>query len=417
MHKPYLILLLMVAVLFTACSPSAAPVSPTAAATKPAVQSTQASEQDPNAAEMTCQVVSLSPTQEATEASMFPPPTETDWALGSNPDATLTIIEYSDFQCPYCSQLAPILEELQKNHPNDVRIIFRHFPLPSHELALKGAAAAEAAGIQGKFWEMHNKIFEGQNTWAVGNADQFPTWLEEQAQSIGLDKVKFVSDMNSKTVTEKVAAAQKHGNDIGIPGTPMVLLNGQYYQGPRDLASFESILKMFQLKDRAFTYCPPMNIDPQKQYIATIKTEKGDIVMQLYPDKAPMAVNSFVFLAQKGWFNDVIFHRVIKDFVAQSGDPSGTGFGTPGYSFGDEIKDLKFDKEGVVGMANAGPGSNGSQFFITLAPASQLDGKYTVFGQVVQGIDVVKKLTPRDPSQGGDLPPGDKILTVEISEK
>jgi cyclophilin family peptidyl-prolyl cis-trans isomerase len=158
-------------------------------------------------------------------------------------------------------------------------------------------------------------------------------------------------------------------------------------------------------------------VNPQKQYIATLHTEKGDIVMQLFADKAPLAVNSFVFLARQGWFNGVTFHRVIPGFMAQAGDPSGTGSGNPGYFFDNEINDLKFDKPGMVGMANNGPDTNGSQFFITYAPAAQLDGGYTVFGQVLSGLDVAEKLTPRDPGQGAGLQPGDKILSVDIEEK
>ena len=176
---------------------------------------------------------------------------------------------------------------------------------------------------------------------------------------------------------------------------------------------------MFQLEDRQYTYCPPMGIDPQKQYTATLKTEKGDIVIQLFPDKAPMAVNSFVFLAREGWFNNVTFHRVLPNFIAQTGDPSGSGYGGPGYYFSDEINDLKYDKEGMVGLATSGPGTgtNGSQFFITFGALPDLDGQYTIFGQVIEGMDAVKKLNPRDANQAPNLPPGDKILTVEIIEK
>ena len=396
----------------TASLPPAAMATPTVAATV-----TPGPTQDPNAKTMTCQIVSVSPTQGPTEESMFPPPSETDYMLGDKASAALTIIEYSDFECPYCSQLAPILEQLQQKHPDDVRVIFRYFPLPSHSLSIPAAEAAEAAGMQGKFWEMHNALFSNQNTWAAMTADQFSAWLDQQAKTIGLDVTKFDQDRQSKAVVDKIQAAQKHGIDIGIPGTPAVIVNGQYYQGPRDYASFESLLGLFQLQSRQFTLCPPMQVSPKKQYMATFKTEKGDFVVQLYPDKALMAVNSFVFLARQGWFNNVTFHRVIPGFVAQTGDPSGTGYGGPGYSFGDEISDLKFDKEGVLGMANAGPGSNGSQFFITYAAQPSLDGKYTVFGKVIQGMDVVKSLTPRDPSQSSDLPPGTKILSVEIQEK
>ena len=139
--------------------------------------------------------------------------------------------------------------------------------------------------------------------------------------------------------------------------------------------------------------------------------------MQLFPDKAPLAVNSFVFLARQGWFDGVTFHRVIPGFIAQAGDPSGTGRGNPGYFFNNEISDLKFDKPGMLAMANSGPDTNGSQFFITFAPAANLDGSYTIFGQVISGLDVAEKLTPRDTSQGGNLSPGDKIISVIIEEK
>lgn len=310
-----------------------------------------------------------------------------------------------------------MLAQLAEKHPQEVLVVYRHFPLPSHELALLGAQAAEAAGLQGKFWEMHDKIFAEQGAWAGFTPQQFQQWLVDQAQPLDLDKDRFAKDMLSEPVVSKVQAAQKHGIDAQIPGTPFLLLNGQIYQGPRDLGNLEAIMNLFTLKDRQFTYCPPMQIDPQKQYTATLKTEKGDIVVQLFPDKAPKTVNSFVFLARQGWFNNVTFHRVIPGFVAQAGDPSGTGFGGPGYAFEDEISDLKFDKAGILGMANSGPGSNGSQFFITMAAAPNLDGKYTVFGQVIQGIETLSKLTPRDPSTSIDLPPGDKILSVEIKEQ
>jgi peptidylprolyl isomerase len=140
--------------------------------------------------------------------------------------------------------------------------------------------------------------------------------------------------------------------------------------------------------------------------------------MELYPKEAPWAVNSFVFLAQQGWFDGVTFHRVIQDFVAQSGDPSGTGYGGPGYTFGTEISsNLNFDQEGMVGMARGtDPSTNGSQFFITLGAVSQLDGKYTVFGKVTSGMDVVKQITLRNQDASSTLlPAGDKINSITIT--
>jgi cyclophilin family peptidyl-prolyl cis-trans isomerase len=166
-----------------------------------------------------------------------------------------------------------------------------------------------------------------------------------------------------------------------------------------------------------YSAAPPMTIDKNKQYFATVKMAKGgEFVIQLYPSKAPITVNSFVFLARQGFFNGVTFHRVLDGFMAQGGDPTGTGGGGPGYSFVNEDSDLKFDKAGVVAMANAGRDTNGSQFFITFGPQEQLNGSYTIFGQVTSGMDVVNGLTRRDPQQNPTFP-GDAIESITITEK
>lgn len=158
-----------------------------------------------------------------------------------------------------------------------------------------------------------------------------------------------------------------------------------------------------------------MQLQPGASYTATLHTEKGDIVIELFPQVAPFAVNSFVFLAEHDWFDNVTFHRVLPGFVAQGGDPTGTGYGGPGYAFAIEPStSLLFDRPGLLAMANAGPTSNGSQFFITLGEAEHLNGQFSIFGEVIQGMDVVESLTPRDPSQAIDLPPGDLILDVTI---
>jgi peptidylprolyl isomerase len=166
-----------------------------------------------------------------------------------------------------------------------------------------------------------------------------------------------------------------------------------------------------------FAAPPTMQIDINKQYFATIKMVKGgEFVIQLYPDKAPITVNSFVFLARKGFFNGVTFHRVIDGFMAQGGDQSGTGMSGPGYEFVNEKNDLLFDKAGVVAMANAGPDTNGSQFFITFGPVGLAESDYTIFGQVISGMDVVNNLTRRDPQQNPSFS-GDVMESVAISEK
>ncbi|MBL8055857.1 MAG: peptidylprolyl isomerase [Anaerolineales bacterium] len=161
-----------------------------------------------------------------------------------------------------------------------------------------------------------------------------------------------------------------------------------------------------------------MQIDPAKQYLATIDTVKGKIVVELLPQAAPRAVNSFVFLARQGYFDGVTFHRVLPGFVAQGGDPTGTGMGGPGYEFPNEVvPELTFSEPGLLAMANAGPDTNGSQFFITFAALPHLDGGYTIFGRVQSGLEVALALTPRNPQENPDAPPGDAINTITIEEK
>jgi peptidyl-prolyl cis-trans isomerase B (cyclophilin B) len=151
---------------------------------------------------------------------------------------------------------------------------------------------------------------------------------------------------------------------------------------------------------------PAMQIDTKKSYQATITTNKGEIVVDLYTEHAPKTVNNFVFLAREGFYDSVTFHRVISNFMIQGGDPTGTGTGGPGYRFEDEVKQNPMKHEtGVLSMANAGPNTNGSQFFITHSPQPHLDGKHTVFGKVVSGMDVVNGIRQ-----------GDRMEKVEISE-
>ncbi|MEW6240719.1 MAG: peptidylprolyl isomerase [Chloroflexota bacterium] len=160
---------------------------------------------------------------------------------------------------------------------------------------------------------------------------------------------------------------------------------------------------------------PEMEIDSKKKYTATIKTDNGDIVIALHADKAPKTVNNFVFLARQGFYEGVIFHRVIANFMAQGGDPTGIGSGGPGYKFADEFHpSLKHDKPGVLSMANAGPNTNGSQFFITHIPTPHLDNKHSVFGQVTGGMDVLMSIKPRNPMNPEY--PGVKIHSVVIEE-
>jgi cyclophilin family peptidyl-prolyl cis-trans isomerase len=171
------------------------------------------------------------------------------------------------------------------------------------------------------------------------------------------------------------------------------------------------------VEKKTYSSAPAMSIDKTKKYTATFKMAKGgEFTVQLYADKAPNTVNNFVFLAREKYFDGTTFHRVLEGFMAQAGDPTGTGMGDPGYKFNNEDSDLKFDKAGVVAMANAGRDTNGSQFFITFVATPQLDGGYTIFGQVTDGMDVVNRITRRDPEQNPNFT-GDVIESITINEQ
>ncbi len=164
-----------------------------------------------------------------------------------------------------------------------------------------------------------------------------------------------------------------------------------------------------------YTAPPEMVIDSAQYYYATLQTAQGDIRVQLFADRAPTTVNNFVFLAREGFYDNTTFHRVIEDFMAQAGDPTGTGTGGPGYQFEDEFDPYtEFDRGGLLAMANSGPGTNGSQFFITYEPTPWLNGLHTIFGEVIEGREVLDSLSLRDPMAASE--PGDLIESITIEE-
>jgi len=163
-----------------------------------------------------------------------------------------------------------------------------------------------------------------------------------------------------------------------------------------------------------YTAPPELLIDTSARYTATIRMKNGgEVFIELYDDQSPNTVNNFVFLACKGFYDGTTFHRVLPDFMAQGGDPTGTGMGGPGYEFDNEYSNLTFDKPGVLAMANAGPDTNGSQFFITFVSAPWLDGEFTIFGKVLQGMDIVFAITLRDPDKNPTFQ-GDMIDQIII---
>jgi cyclophilin family peptidyl-prolyl cis-trans isomerase len=221
---------------------------------------------------------------------------------------------------------------------------------------------------------------------------------------------------------ERLRRAKQAERRIQMAGGGIVLLilavlAFMYFSNREPAAQEPAAIDTPQTAALQYSAYPPMTIDVDKQYFALVKMANGgEFTIQLLPDKAPKTVNSFVFLAREGYFNGVTFHRVLDGFMAQGGDPTGTGMGGPGYEFENEDSDLTFDKEGVVAMANAGPDTNGSQFFITFGPTPQLNGGYTIFGQVIEGMDVVNAITRRDPDTNPSFA-GDAIESITITEQ
>jgi len=373
----------------------------------------------PPTLESTCSVITAESTPEPDPNSLFPAVSEADFSFGPI-DAPVTLVEYCDFQSAGCRNISTVVAALMQNR-DDVRFVFRPFPLIGVEgmdKSEKAMLAALAADKQGKFWVMYDLFFVKHEEWASLRPAEFEIWVIQEATAVGLDADQLQGAINASETTTRMMSMYEAAKKIGFPAVPVLLINGALQ--PPYLLDYQSIsdaIGLIVLGKKQFSDCPPFNITASKKYVATIHVEKGDIVIELFPGKVPLAVNSFIFLAREGWYDGITFHRVIPGFAAQAGDPSGTGLGNPGYFFNNEVSDLKYDKPGMVGMANSGPDTNGSQFFITFAPAPHLDGSFTLFGQVLSGLEVAEQLTPRDPDQTPGLPPGDRILGVEIEEK
>jgi cyclophilin family peptidyl-prolyl cis-trans isomerase/2-hydroxychromene-2-carboxylate isomerase len=320
-----------------------------------------------------------------------------------------------------------VLARLVDAYPETVQLVYRHFPLNNiHANAQKAAEAAEAAGAQDAFWEYHDALFEQQGEWSSLATDAAHDYFVALADELGLDGEALGEDLNNDTYAEYVTAVETESVAIGLSGTPSVIVDGFLIPNvPFEYEIWESYvqqrLAMLEaeeiLADRQYEAPPPMTIDVEADYTATILLENGEeIVIELLPESAPETVNNFVFLAEEGWYDGVTFHRVIPGFMAQTGDPTGLGIGDPGYAIDDEFDpELSHDGLGVVSMANSGPNTGGSQFFITTGPATHLDGLHAIFGRVIEGQDVVESITPRDP-QDPNAPEGDRIETITIEK-
>ena len=196
-----------------------------------------------------------------------------------------------------------MLAQLHEDYPDDVRIVYRHFPLTEiHDKAQLAAEATEAAGVQGQFWPMHDLLFARFGEWNSLSPDQFRQLLDDYAAEIGLDLPQFIADLDNGTFTAKVLTARETAIALSLRGTPVVVVNGAYYNDlPYDYFTLNAIIQLELLRERQFAEAPPLVIDPTANYIALLELETGTVVLDLFAEQAPTTVNSFAFLACQGW--------------------------------------------------------------------------------------------------------------------
>lgn len=338
---------------------------------------------------------------------------ETDYAKGASiADAEMVIYEYSDFQCPGCGGMYPILEAFLELNPNTA-LVYRHFPLDFHPNAQLTSEASEAAGAQGKFWEMHNLLFDRVPEWSSLPEDQLLERLSSYAEDLELDVDAFDTALKEGTYTAKVNGHYEEARELGLPGTPTFIFDNVMFPSDiglslQGLIAFQSIIE--NQDELFYAEAPEMTLEDGAVYEAVLKTTKGDIRVNLLSEAAPVSVNSFIFLAQEDWYNGSDFFFVRDNFVAVTGDPTNSTVGYPGYYCQGETQN-NFDRAGLVGML-----ANG-QFFLTLGTdAAQLNGQFALIGQVIEGLDVLVELTRRvvgDPT----APAADVIESIQIIKK
>ncbi len=392
--------------------------SPTATSTPPVTSTSQSQAAALSPTPLLLCVDARGPTPAANQPSLFPPVSSQDHIRGES-EAAVTVIMYSDFQCGDCAKVAAALEAARVKYPAELRVVYRHYPLATrYDKTLLTLQASESAHLQGKFWELHDLLFARQSEWQAMPPEQFKPWLKNQTAALGLDTNRYERDLNSDAVRNAVFAATQASQQYGQVPLPLLLINGEIVKNPYILVNLEQLIHLYALPARQFSTCPPFSINPAKTYSAALKTSRGDITVRLFADKAPNTVNNFIFLAQNGWYDNVPFHQVVPGALALTGDPSGTGMGNPGYFIPDEINpSLQFDRAGILAMFNVGPGSNGSQFFITLGPQPDLNGRYTVFGEVTSGLDILSGFAPRNPGLMASPNEPEMLLTVIIEER
>jgi cyclophilin family peptidyl-prolyl cis-trans isomerase len=305
-------------------------------------------------------------------------------------------------------------EYLRDEYGDQLRFAYRHLPLVSiHDKAVITAEATEAAAAQGKFWEMHDLLYERVQEWNALSEEDLLDKLVEYAGELELDAARFEEELGEHVYREQILADLEAYEEYGQMATPTYVINKSFYP-TQEFGGFSRLQAFIGLNlhsDKMYDSPPPQVVEPEKDYVATIRTTKGDIEVELLDDQAPKNVNSFVFLAQDGWYDGLDFFFVDHEAMAVTGDPTNSGGTLPyaGYSCTLEtVPDQALDEAGIVA-------SLGTTFFITYSPQPDFAANFTIIGRVADGMDVAESLAVTRP--GPDQVEPDAIETIVIEEK
>jgi cyclophilin family peptidyl-prolyl cis-trans isomerase len=330
----------------------------------------------------------------------------------------VAILAYSDFDCDLCASYAAAIKEIRDHHPEEVSYTFRPFPLTEvHPKAAQAAAAFLAAPDEESAYAIHDLLFNQRDEWKGLSPSDFQVWLATLASEVGHDRDEFSAHLTSVETEGHLKERIQHAQASGVPGVPYILINHSAYLLGADVANMEAAVRLELLRARQLP--PPDFQSPgEPPRFITLQLNQGAVVLQLLPEQAPMAVTSFVYLSENGWYDGSGFYRVIPGKWAEAGDPSGTGLGDPGYHFERELsEEMEFNQTGLVGLVNDGPRTNGSRFFITLEPRPDLSGSATLFARVVSGLEILEAQPAHEPLADPFQPATLQIESVEIGDR
>lgn len=360
--------------------------------------------------------------------------TEKDHVIGPD-DAVMTVIEYGDFQCPGCSWSSIELMKYQKKHPDEVRVVFRHYPLSMHPLAWNAAYFAEAAEEQNMFFPVAEFLYEKQDEWTGMSLTRFEEWMESSITEYfpDIDISRFMKDYIDELIHENIRSVYKQASESGlISATPTLLINYSPFSNGFSESALDQWLSVLRHKDKMFEQCPDFRIDQTKTYRAVFETSAGNIEAELYPEKAPLAVSNLIYLAENSWYDDMPVTQVEEGYAVQFGDPSATGYLNSGYTFAFENTGKLDQGRGYISLFKNEDKRNSSVILFWLDPAlNYLEALLTdenlsetekmEFSESFALLDMEKqtvfgKITDETYETAASLTAKDKILSVKIIE-